>query len=154
MRYLPPLAASTLLLASALPALAQTGETIRPAPPSAIGQLERIEIDPGLREMDPAALEGMRVYDAQGEEVGDVETVMIGTDRRLLAVVETQGWLGVATGRVAIPVEAMRLDGDVLRLVALTEEQVRDIMAEKALDYGTLDGYATIGEAWDARLVE
>lgn len=153
--YLPIFAASALLLASALPAFGQSGGTDAPVPPRpGVEKEQQAGLDPTLREVDPATLEGMTVYDAEGARVGDVDAVMIGTDRRLLAVVETQGWLGVSTGRIAIPVEVMRLEGDSVHLASLTEEQVRDIMTEKSLDYGALDGYATIGEAWDARLVE
>ncbi|HSK42073.1 MAG TPA: PRC-barrel domain-containing protein [Arenibaculum sp.] len=136
------------------PAMAQheatPGETLSPAGEEAGGP----RLDPALRALRFDALEDMTVFGAEGEEVGEVDTVILGDDGRLLAAVETQGWLGVRTGVVAIPLDVMTVSGDALVLRELTEEQIEDIMARDATSYGEVSGYATLGEAWDSRLVD
>jgi sporulation protein YlmC with PRC-barrel domain len=144
-----------LLAATGNPLLAQEGPTpTEGTPPAVRSDAEQRALDPAIRDMRLEDLEGMEVHGAEGETVGEIGNVIRGTDGRLLAVVDTQSWLGITEGAVAIPLEFMRRDGDALRLPSLTKDQVTEIQEEDATDYGDVSGYETIGEAWDSRLVD
>jgi PRC-barrel domain len=149
------LLAAGLLAATGGPAFAQQVPVpAEDAPAIRSGEEQRNVLDPGIRDTRLADFEGMDVYGSEGETVGEVGNVIRGTDGRLLAVVDTESWLGITTGAVAIPLEFMRRDGDALRLPSLTKDQVTEIQEEDATDYADVSGYETIGEAWDSRLVD
>jgi sporulation protein YlmC with PRC-barrel domain len=68
---------------------------------------------------------GKDVYGANGEDVGDLENLLIGPDGRVrAAIVEFGGFLGIGTNKVAVPWDQLQITGD--RVVTnLTKEQVR-----------------------------
>lgn len=144
-----------LLLAAGLLTASGTAQAQDTVPPAAAPAAEQsAALDPSLRDMRLDDFEDMTVYGSEGETVGDVAEVIRGNDGRLLAVVETQSWLGFETGAIAIPMEFVRRDGDALRLPSLTKDQVREIQEEDATDYGEVSGYETLGEAWDSRIAD
>ncbi|MGE3282925.1 MAG: PRC-barrel domain-containing protein [Alphaproteobacteria bacterium] len=68
---------------------------------------------------------GKDVYGANGEDVGDLENLLISPDGRVrAAIVEFGGFLGIGTNKVAVSWDQLQINGD--RVVTnLTKEQVR-----------------------------
>jgi len=67
----------------------------------------------------------MNLYNARGNELGDVEQVVQGPDGKQYIVVGAGGFLGIGEKHVAIPVERVGLRGDRLVTQDLTEDQIR-----------------------------
>lgn len=74
------------------------------------------------------------VYGAQGNEVGEIEDVVMGADNKVTAVlVDVGGFLGIGERRVAIPIDQLRIEGD--RVISqLTEEQVNNMPEYRETD--------------------
>jgi sporulation protein YlmC with PRC-barrel domain len=70
---------------------------------------------------------GKDVYGANGDDVGDLENLLISADGRVrAAIVEFGGFLGIGTNKVAVPWDQLQITGD--RVVTnLTKEQVRSM---------------------------
>src|SRR4051794_2783196 len=74
---------------------------------------------------DSEKLIGKNIYGADGNKVGGLENLLIGTDDRVrAAIVEFGGFLGIGTNKVAVPWDQLQITGD--RVVTnLTKDQVR-----------------------------
>ncbi|WP_370159316.1 PRC-barrel domain-containing protein [Limimaricola soesokkakensis] len=106
-------------------------------------------------------IDEMEVYGVTGEEIGDVEDLLIGPDGRVLSVIaEVGGFWDIGDTHVSIPFEEVALadDGDGI-VVPVTEDNVSDydlwtydaVSAEEAAEevVSGLDD-ATILRAWRA----
>jgi sporulation protein YlmC with PRC-barrel domain len=76
-------------------------------------------------------LVGKTIYDAAGDEIGDVEDVTMGSGGKVdSALVDVGGFLGIGGKRVAIDASTLNQQGD--RLVSsLTNAQVKELPAHK-----------------------
>jgi sporulation protein YlmC with PRC-barrel domain len=72
---------------------------------------------------------GKRVYDASGNDIGEVNDIILSTDGKLAAtILGVGGFLGIGEKDVAVPVGAVKFvkDGDTARLqIAATKEQLQ-----------------------------
>jgi hypothetical protein len=67
----------------------------------------------------------MRVYNARGEQLGDVEKVILGRDNRQYIVIGHGAFLGLGEKQIVLHPENVRLAGDRLLVRDLTEDQIR-----------------------------
>ena len=87
-------------------------------------------------------IDEMDVYDPTGEEIGDVEDILIGPDGRVLAIVaEVGGFWDIGDTHVSIPYDQVEMatDGEGV-VVPVTEE--------------TVDDYGNWGDAWSTTGVD
>jgi sporulation protein YlmC with PRC-barrel domain len=72
---------------------------------------------------------GKRVYDASGNDIGEVNDIILSADGKLAAtILGVGGFLGIGEKDVAVPVGAVKIvkDGDTARLqIAATKEQLQ-----------------------------
>ncbi|WP_029029626.1 PRC-barrel domain-containing protein [Salinarimonas rosea] len=129
------LAAATALVT--LPASAQTA--VETAPGAATGGL-------GISSVFATAddLDDVEVWGANGEEIGEVEEVVVGADGTHYIVLEVGGFLGIGDDDVAIPMDRFAARGDEgLVLVSMTEDEL-----EQMAEYEEGDaGYTVLGGA-------
>lgn len=71
---------------------------------------------------------GARVYNAEGETIGSVEDVLIGTPERPLAVLQVGGFLGLGGRLVAVPLADLQWNAERERLIlpGVTRDQLRE----------------------------
>jgi hypothetical protein len=67
------------------------------------------------------------LYNAQGNEFGDVERVVEGPDGKHYIVIGAGGLLGLGEKHVPIPLDRVALRGDRLVTQGLTEDQIRSM---------------------------
>lgn len=66
------------------------------------------------------------VYGSTGEEIGDVEDILIGPDQRVMAIIaQVGGFWDIGDTHVSIPVDMVEMTGDVIT-VPITEDTVGD----------------------------
>jgi sporulation protein YlmC with PRC-barrel domain len=74
-------------------------------------------------------LEDMDVYNAGGNEIGDVENVLIGPNNQIQLVVAYGGFLGIGDRRVVMPLDQFRVQNDRLVVSGRTDEQLKALPA-------------------------
>ena len=120
------LSLSLIALAAAAPALAQTAEA--PLAGTEVLPLSQWSYDDlyagGISAEE--FIDEKDVHDPTGEEIGDVEDILIGPDGRVLAIVaEVGGLWDIGDTHVSVPIAQVRVDGDRVT-VPITEDQVDD----------------------------
>jgi PRC-barrel domain len=82
------------------------------------------------------------LYNAQGNELGDVERVVEGSDGKQYIVIGAGGFLGIGEKHVPIPLERVVARGDRLVTQGLTEDQIRSMQTVDRNDrrFRELDG--------------
>jgi sporulation protein YlmC with PRC-barrel domain len=115
-----PLAAAAAVLLVA-PALAQTEpQWIEVEDESLMVEAYGITVDD---------LEDMDIIGASGEEIGEVEEVLMTPDGQITAVsAEVGGFLGIGDKEVVVELDQLTHDGDQLRM-DMTEEEVEALPA-------------------------
>ena len=88
-------------------------------------------VQPGnMRTLTAEELQGMDVVNARGEQLGDVENLVLSTsDNRTMAIVAHGGFLGLGEKKVALPLENMALADDRLVIRGVTDEQLKAMPA-------------------------
>jgi sporulation protein YlmC with PRC-barrel domain len=71
----------------------------------------------------------MNVYNARGNELGDVEDVLIGPNNQNFLVVAYGGFLGLGERRVVLPLDRFQVQNDRLVIQGMTEDQLRALPA-------------------------
>jgi hypothetical protein len=74
-------------------------------------------------------LHDMNLYNARGNEFGDVGRVVQGQDGKQYLTVGASGFLGIGERTVAIPTERGALQGDRLIIQGVVEDQIRSMPA-------------------------
>ena len=70
-------------------------------------------------------LEDMEIYGPNGEEIGDVDDVLVDASAKPVAIsADVGGFLGLGEKEVVIGIDQVTQDGDHLK-VAMTKDQVR-----------------------------
>jgi putative membrane protein len=73
----------------------------------------KVIASPSLDQMLASDLRGTEVKGANNEDVGDINDILLGRDGRIVAViVGVGGFLGIGEKNVAIPFEALQIEGD------------------------------------------
>ncbi len=121
----PALIAGALLCGAALPAAAQTPAPMPTLDLSELMEFDRLVVEPfGLRANQ---LEGMDVYGADGDEVGEIEEILVNRNREFVAVViEVDRYLGLVDREVVVPIAALQRAGDRFA-VNMTEEELEQL---------------------------
>lgn len=70
-------------------------------------------------------LEGREVYNARGNELGEVEQVVIDGSQDVHLVIAYGGFLGIGEQSSAVPLERFELQGDRLVVQGMTDDQLR-----------------------------
>jgi predicted outer membrane protein/sporulation protein YlmC with PRC-barrel domain len=84
---------------------------------------------PSGKTMAVSRITDMKLYNAQGDDLGGVERVVQGADGERYIVIGAGGFLGIGERRVAIPTNQVTLQGDRLVIQGLTEDQIRAMPA-------------------------
>jgi hypothetical protein len=69
----------------------------------------------------------MAVYNAAGEQIGDVEKVILGRDNRQYIVIGHGGFLGLGEKQIVLGLDNVRVAGDRLVTRNLSDDQIRAI---------------------------
>jgi sporulation protein YlmC with PRC-barrel domain len=110
---------------AAAPGAAAPGASAPAVGPQTTGALPPAELQP----MAVSKLEGMALYNAREEKLGEVEAVVTGMGGRTFLIVSHGGFLGLGEKRVAVPAEQVAMRGDRLVSDRLTDDQLRDLPA-------------------------
>lgn len=90
---------------------------------------------------------GQNLYGTDGEEIGEIENVVIRTNGREPAVVVgVGGFLGIGQRKVAVPMSEIELGPENRLTTALTEENIKSLQAYETEGYEELEGARTVGE--------
>jgi sporulation protein YlmC with PRC-barrel domain len=81
------------------------------------------------RQFSVRELEDMNVYNARGNQLGEVEDVLIGPNNQTHLVVGFGGFLGLGERRVVLPLDRFQLQNDRLIVAGMTEDQLRTLPA-------------------------
>ena len=81
------------------------------------------------RQFSVNQLEDMNVYNARGNQLGEVEDVLIGPNNQTFLVVAYGGFLGLGERQVVLPLDRFQLQNDRLVVAGMTEEQLRTLPA-------------------------
>jgi sporulation protein YlmC with PRC-barrel domain len=89
-----------------------------------------VDSNMGVSPVDAGKLIDKNVYDAKGDKVGDIESVIVDTNGKVTAVVlDVGGWLS-STKRISVPWKDLKSTADGKITSSLTKEQ-----AQAAADY-------------------
>ncbi|GGK43012.1 PRC-barrel domain-containing protein [Salinarimonas ramus] len=92
-------------------------------------------------------LDDVEVYGINGEEIGEVEEIVVGADGTHYIVLEVGGFLGIGDDDVAIPMDRFAARGEEsLVLVSMTEDELEAMAEYEEGDagYTVLDGMSPI----------
>ena len=122
-RTLQPVASTT----TERPATVQGGTFVTPTPhapaKAASGPPAVAKIDSRLGQMTAKELIGKDVVNQRGDNIGDIENVVVGADRMLHVVVGIGGFLGFAEKEVLVPLDQLRLGKDDAVMMSDTSEE-------------------------------
>lgn len=92
---------------------------------------------------------GRTVVGAAGEEIGEIEDVVIGrTDQNLYAVLSVGGFLGIGARDVAVPFERLVIGpDDRLMLQGILDDQLADLPAYDRAAYVVVERDVVLGES-------
>ena len=95
------------------------------------------------RPMPVSRLKDMDVVNARGEQLGDVERVIVSNaDNKTYVIIGHGGFLGLGEKQVALPLEQLTLRGDKLVIRGLTDDRIKAMPAwdRNNRSYRELDG--------------
>jgi sporulation protein YlmC with PRC-barrel domain len=105
----------------------------------------------GLYDMSADELNGMDVITSDGENVGDVEKIVISPDNENIhAVVSVGGLLGIGAKTILIPLEKFTQTNDELHVKA-TQAELEEMTDYGSEDFVELDGNAAVSTAIRAK---
>ena len=147
------LAAATALSAATLPAQAQEAETMT--------EMETMEATGALGDvsdvfMTAGDLDDIEIIGANGEEIGEIEDVVVDAEGMHYVVVDVGGFLDIGDEPVAIPMSRLAAAGDdELVLTGMTEEGLEEL-AEMSDDMMAADGTRVLGadDAIEVRMMQ
>lgn len=92
---------------------------------AAAGQPRQIAVD---------ELEDEDVYNLRGEELGEIENVVMGEDNQVFAVVEFRGSLGIGEEKRLVPLRAIVMREDRVYMPCVTEGELKALAAWRSGD--------------------
>jgi hypothetical protein len=91
---------------------------------------------------------GQTLYGADGEEIGEIENVVLRAENnRPAAVVSIGGFLGIGARDVAIPLDDLKLEPDNRLTTNLTKDTLAALQPYQREGYQDLDGSRSLGTA-------
>jgi sporulation protein YlmC with PRC-barrel domain len=108
----------------------------RPASPAADAQPMR-----DVSHLSADELIGKDVRNLRGENVGNIEDIVLDQNEGSFAVISVGGFLGIGARDVAVPLDELQLgDDDVIMMSETTEEQLREMPEYDETQYQRMDG--------------
>lgn len=110
-------------------------------------------IGAGAGQMRPFAAQDLmnrEVYNLRGEQLGDIERVLIGQGNRAYVVIGHGGFLGLGEKQILLPLEQIRVQGDRLVMPGLNDDQIR---AMPEFRMNAAQGYREADRAYNANIV-
>ncbi len=101
------------------------------------GQPDQVE-QPNASPVAVADLLDLQVWNEMGQQLGDVERVVRGTDNRQYVIIGHGGFLGLGEKQIALPLQNLRYATDRLLVSGVTDAQIR-AMPEVGWDDGYRD---------------
>jgi sporulation protein YlmC with PRC-barrel domain len=92
-------------------------------------------------------LVGKTVYGANGEEIGEIDNVVLrneGGSKQVAAVVGVGGFLGIGERKVALPLDQLQMGGEDRITTSMTKEQLSSMQAHEENGWTRLDPTGTI----------
>ena len=122
-RVLQPVASTT----TDRPATAQGGTFVKPdasaKTASGSATVAGPKIDARLGQMTAKELIGKDVVNQRGDNIGDIENVVVGADRMLHVVIGVGGFLGFGEKEVLVPLDQLRVGKDDAIMMSDTSEE-------------------------------
>ena len=85
-------------------------------------------------------LEGKEVRNAAGQEVGDIDEIVLDAQQQPMAVISVGGFLGIGDKDVLVPLDRMRLQGDQVVLMSdRSEDELKQMPEYKRGQYEPLE---------------
>ena len=94
--------------------------------------------------MRVSRINDMNLYNAKGDNLGDIERVYMGTDNKPYIVIGHGGFLGLGEKRVSIPLERTAMRGDRLVIQGMSDEQIKAMPAWVKTSIPDLSGDKTV----------
>lgn len=90
-------------------------------------QESKTKMDKSLQQMKVGEVVGRQVVNSQGQELGEIQKIVLSNDKQLYAVVSVGGFLGMGDEEVAIPFDELELrDQEVLFTTDMSEEELEE----------------------------
>ena len=80
---------------------------------------------PPTQQMSVSRLNGLNLYNANGDNLGDIERVVMGKDGQPHIIIGNGGFFGIGEKRVAIPLQKTAMRGNRLVIQGLSDDQIR-----------------------------
>lgn len=80
---------------------------------------------PATQQITVARINNLDLYNARGNNLGDVERTVLSQDNKPHIVIGHGGFLGLGEKRVAVPLDRVELKGDRLVIQGLSDDQIR-----------------------------
>jgi ribosomal 30S subunit maturation factor RimM len=106
----------------------------------------------GAGQMRPFAAKDLmnrEIYNLRGEQLGDIERVLIGQGDRAFVVIGHGGFLGLGEKQILLPLEQIRIQGNRLVMPGLNDDQIR---AMPEFRMNAAQGYREADRAYSARV--
>lgn len=96
---------------------------------------------PPIAQLNPADYNGKEVIDAKGDDIGDVEKLVIKTDdNQAYAVVSVGGFMGIGSQKVAIALENLQPRGSQLLLsTSISTKELKDRMRYEESEFSAFE---------------
>lgn len=76
-------------------------------------------------------LEDKNLYDSAGKNIADIDELVIGPDKKVFAVVQYGGFLGLGAEEKLLPAEGLSMDGDKIVFTGKTADDLKGLQAWK-----------------------
>jgi sporulation protein YlmC with PRC-barrel domain len=106
------------------------------APPATTGAVPGSSATSNVRQLSVTQLEDMNVYNAQGNQLGEVDDVLIGPNNAVHLVVGYGGFLGLGERKVLLPLDRFQMQNDRLVVQGMSEDQLRALPAHSRMGEG------------------
>jgi sporulation protein YlmC with PRC-barrel domain len=94
-------------------------------------------------------LMGREVYNLRGEQLGDVERILLGQGNRAYVVIGHGGFLSLGEKQILLPLEQIRMQGDRLVMPGLSDDQIR---AMPEFQMNSAQGYREAERTYNATI--
>jgi sporulation protein YlmC with PRC-barrel domain len=111
--------------ASALAPL--TVAAVPPAPGVDAAEITGTTGTPAARSFQVSTLLQKDIYNPQGQQLGDIERVLVGVDDKMYVVIGHGGFLGLGEKQILLPFDRIKVREDRLTVTGLTDDQIKAI---------------------------
>jgi sporulation protein YlmC with PRC-barrel domain len=95
---------------------------------------------------------GKTLYGTSGEEIGEIDDVVLSReDRQLAAVVGVGGFLGIGERKVTIPLDQLQIGAEDRLTTSMTKESIGALQSHEESGYQPMERNRTIAEGMNAQ---